>query len=181
MTLKYEKARPTGLSREEIEHIAKITAEKLEFKPGGDIHNAIRKIGGRVQILSLGDNAYGELAIHRLIVEDKGFVIRAPENAGIFMERVLIAEGLGNYALHSKFGEFKIAAEAGISGPVLWEAMRFASGFLMPEKYFRKEWEKTGERVVSIKDIASIFVVSTDAAAMRARSLGLVGADTVIA
>lgn len=162
-----EDPKPTNASRNYIEKIASEIAEKLGFKPGGDLKKVVRQLGGEVNVRPWHEpEPNGSIHVHK---EGK-FTINLSPFTGHFRDRFTIAHELGHYFLHSRAGKHEIRIAREGSNLVEWEANWFAAGFLMPEEAFRAQWKKVqGDHAA----LAAFFDVSPQTVRVRAKGLGL--------
>ena len=147
-----------------------------------DLYEVVRLIGGRIESLS-------DLNPHESIVKGKNegendkFIIYINKNNCFQRQRFSIAHEIGHLFLHMDFATPKWGSipegesyyrRVGIFTPVEDEASEFAASFLMPGDLFRRVAgdHRQNEKYV-VKDIASAFNVSEEAAIRRGRSLGL--------
>lgn len=175
-TKKYRQAVETNLTRSSIWKLAESVAQQLKFRPCDDIIPVIKKLGGRVKAedaLSSDPEKSGSL-----YVNCKGdFTIILPLHTGSTRDRFTLAHELGHYIVHylwplenEGLDEGKMIALRKGSERVEWEANWFASAFLMPEQAFRHAHEEFNGR---ISELSKHFCVSSAAADVRVRSLGL--------
>lgn len=171
----YEEASPTFLPKAQVYKLAESIAEQLGFKPGDDIHQFIEKVGGTVKVedtLTEDPEKSGSLFVDG----PSNFTIIVPAHTSQARDRFTIAHEFGHFILHYVWArkyrgatfDRMMALRKG-SDRVEWEANWFASGFLMPEAAFRETLRRLG----TISAVASDFEVSSAAAEIRAKQLGL--------
>lgn len=176
MATEYARAEPSNLSKEQIFGLAESVAGQLDFKPGGNIQDAVARLGG-------------EVAVHDTILEDpehtgslfvdrpQQFRVVIPSHTSPQRDRFTIAHELGHYIVHYLYmNQGKPDAEPMMamrrdSHRVEWEANWFAAAFLMPKDVFTEKFHQLGG---NLDLIASDFGVSKAAADVRAKSLGLI-------
>lgn len=158
---------PCNLPRAELERYAARTAEVFGFEPGGPLEDLVTAAGGRLHY----EDSLETLDHGTLFVQGRrDFDIHLPWFTSPLRDRFTIAHELGHYFLHSRQGEIPIRANRRGSEPTEWEANWFAAALLMPAEEFRSAWGKRGGKVGVV---ALDFLVSRDAAAVRAKTLGL--------
>jgi Zn-dependent peptidase ImmA (M78 family) len=164
-----------GLSKGSVDALAANVARQIGYEPGGDLYPIIKKLNGRVVVNSLWDvtdATSGSIKIE----EDGSFVIALASHTGMERDRFTIAHELGHYILHFLWPRQKgqnvgaVEARRYGTGRVEWEANWFAAGFLMPADVFRAAWTDLGG---VLGELANRFGVSTEAARVRAETLGL--------
>lgn len=182
----YAEAKPSGLSKVAIEGLASSIAKQIGFVAGedgkDDIHDAIKRTGGKLEIKDFWD----------LRSDSGSIIINAPEDYTIYVssetsalrDRFTIAHEFGHYVLHYLWPHHRdkksrpmkdenpspMKADRYGSDRTEWEANWFAASFLMPEATFRALYrEKNG----SIIEVANSLKVSQAAAKVRAEALGL--------
>jgi hypothetical protein len=165
---------PLGASRAAIETLAETVASTLALRPGACLAPVVTRLGGRI----IYATATPASPSPRLLARRRDdFDIFVPSLTTEAFNRMAIATALGFLFLHHPAhargapntpmsaprwpGDDRQAAAADI------EATQFAYAFLMPARAFRDIWD-AGHR-----DLARHFGVSTRAAALRARGLGL--------
>jgi Zn-dependent peptidase ImmA (M78 family) len=173
----YSPAVESRLSKPQVYKFAESIAQQLSFTGGDDIHSLVEKMGGVVQIEDtlLSDPEH----TGSLYVEGPSkFRIVVPSHTSPERDRFTVAHELGHYVLHYLWAKKKnpafpdrvVAFRRG-SERIEWEANWFAAAFLMPEASFRSVYaEKGGD----IRSVADHFLVSTAAAEVRAKGLGLI-------
>jgi Zn-dependent peptidase ImmA (M78 family) len=173
------RAKPSNLEKTVIFGIAEKVAHQLKFDVGVDINSVVEQLGGRVEVKEFWGNASSTGALQ---VSDVGkFQIAIPMHTSQERDKFTIAHELGHYVLHylldSPYGDKPrmMTADRYGTGREEAEANWFAAAFLMPEKTFNKHYKaKSG----SLYEVAKVFGVSTQAAEIRARALGLLNAQT---
>lgn len=172
----YAEAKPSFLPKPQVYELAESIAAQLDFQPGSDIHQAVEQVGGTVRVqdtLTEDPERSGSLYVNA----PDDFTIIVPSHTSALRDRFTIAHELGHYVLH-----YMWARKNGAEGPerlialrkgsdrVEWEANWFASGFLMPRIHFVEAFG----RLNSVNKVAAEFEVSTIAAEIRAKQLGLI-------
>lgn len=174
-TSTYDQAQASGLSKAAVYSFAEQLCGQLEFKPGDDIDDLVRRIGGRVKMqntLFEDPEKSGSLLVH----SPDNFEIIVPAHTSPTRDRFTVAHELGHYFLHYLWRRRSVAMPDQMialrkgSDRVEWEANWFAAGFLMPEKAFKKAFRN---HAGSISAVAREFQVSQQAAEVRASQLGL--------
>jgi Zn-dependent peptidase ImmA (M78 family) len=175
MLLPYNSPVESGLSKPAVDNLAANIAKQVNYQPGADLFPIVSHLGGRIMVSDLwntSDSTSGSIRIET----DGSFVIALAAHTGLERDRFTIAHEFGHYVLHFLWprqqGKNVGAVEAMRygTGRVEWEANWFAAGFLMPADTFRQSWSEM-RGVLSL--LASRFKVSTDAARIRAETLGL--------
>lgn len=173
MTTCYAQAEPSNLSKAQVYAIAEAFSKQLEYEPGGNLVEAITRIGGRVSVedtLLEDPTRSGSL----LVDAPDDFKIILPAHTPPNRDRFTLAHELGHYVLHylwtDRQGERLMALRRG-SDRIEWEANWFAAAFLMPEGEFRDQFEQTHG---DFSALAQYFCVSEQAARIRAKGLGLI-------
>jgi hypothetical protein len=160
---------PSGYQKDVVDKLAEKVAEKLHFQPGDSIEDIVKKLGGKLEYLSMEDwlaDLHGAIEVRAR----ENFTVYVSNFTGPLRNRFTIAHELGHYFLHSKFGEKPIkVGRNGTSTRVEWEANWFAGGFLMPKKEFKKAFEEDSNSTA----LAAKFLVSTAAVEVRIDSLEL--------
>lgn len=171
----YSQPTECGLSKAAVYALAANVGAQLGYEPGGELYPVVKHLGGRVAISdvwSASDATSGAIKIE----DDGSFVISLASHTGAERDRFTIAHELGHYVLHYLWPKQKGVAVGAIeakrygSGRVEWEANWFAAGFLMPEEAFKDAWVELGG---ALSLISERFGVSTEAARVRAETLGL--------
>ena len=172
----YARAEASNLTKRQISSLAESIATQLGYEPCGDIYRAVSRLGGSIETedtLLSDPESTGSL-----FVEDKGsFKIIVPSHTSPTRDRFTIAHELGHFIVHYAWRkqkdllqEDKMMALRRDSDRVEWEANWFAAAFLMPSKSFKDQFSECGG---DINATAAAFCVSSAAAEIRARSLGL--------
>lgn len=156
-------AQPCRWNKVAVERFAEKAAQALGYKTGGDISEAVRRLGGKITHDDESDSATGAIEVQG----EGDFVIRLSPYARSFRTRFTIAHELGHYMLHSRFGQQPLRVSREGSNRAEWEANWFAAGFLMPEAEFL---EKVREGWTD-GELALHFDVSEAAAAIRRKTL----------
>lgn len=127
---------PTNWTQKAVQTFAEETADKLGYKPGGDIEQVVRALGGTIveeQWDSPSATGHVDVRGHR------DFTINLSPLAGGQRRRFTIAHEIGHYILHTQLGKLhpvRITREG--SNRLEWEANWFAAGFLMPAAEFKR-------------------------------------------
>lgn len=172
----YEPAQPSLLTKAAVHRIAESVAAQVKWKPGGDIKAIVSGLGGSVEIEDtlLSDPEHtGSLYVNG----SRDFRILVPSHTSPERDRFTIAHEFGHFVLHYLWKKQqdvnypdKVVAFRKGSKRIEWEANWFAAAFLMPSLDFKKVYEaKAGD----LWQIANHFRVSTKAAEVRAKDLGL--------
>lgn len=163
----YGEAKPSNLSRAEVEDYADKVGTALKFHPDKDFQQVFPLLGGRLHYedMSTWTRESGSIFIHGQC----DFDIVLASYTSPRRDRFTIAHELGHYFLHSNQGEISIVAKRLGTGRVEWEANWFAAALLMPAKSFTEEFEKNSD----VARLAVIFGVSRDAAEIRKKVLAL--------
>ncbi|WFU47311.1 ImmA/IrrE family metallo-endopeptidase [Sinorhizobium terangae] len=164
-----------GLNKSSVDALAADVARQVGYEPGADLIPIVKQLGGRIAVNDVWD--VSDATSGSITVEENGsFVIALASHTGMERDRFTIAHELGHYVLHYLWprhnGKSVGAMEARRygSGRVEWEANWFAAGFLMPAELFKSAWvELDGV----LGELADRFGVSTEAARIRAETLGL--------
>ena len=154
----------TGLSWHQINEYAEDLAQRLYFKPGGNLKSIVEKLGGKIHYVDLD-------TWHR--TDSGSVVVYKPQDFDIYIsnfttplrDRFTVAHELGHYVLHSMFGEKStpMSVERHGNTVVEREADVFAAAFLMPIGLI----EESMESGVTPEEISRKFKVSTAAAGWR--------------
>jgi len=173
----YSPAVESRLSKPQVSKFAESIAQQLNFSVGDDLHALVEKMGGSVQIEDtlLSDPEHtGSLYVEA----PAKFRIVVPSHTSPERDRFTVAHELGHYVLHYMWARKRnpslpdrVVAYRRGSDRIEWEANWFAAAFLMPETSFRAVFE---EEDGDIRSIADRFRVSTAAAEVRAKGLGLI-------
>lgn len=174
MHVNYLDPKPFGQSQRYIADLAKDVATNTEYAPGNDLIAFVEKVGGRVIYQELRElNKSDSASI--LVEPDARFVITLPNHTTAKRDRFTIAHEIGHLVLHFLLNKTRaddegLAASRYGSGQVEYEANWFAASFLMPEERFR---QSLIDNAGSLESVANYFDVSSTAAAVRAKSLGI--------
>lgn len=174
----YQPAQPSLLTKAAVHKLAESIASQVGWEPGGDIHAIVDQLGGCVEIEDtlLSDPEHtGSLYVDG----PRKFRIIVPSHTSPERDRFTIAHEFGHFILHylwmrKKDPNYpkKVVAYRRGSERIEWEANWFAGAFLMPADTFRYRYDaEDGD----LWQIADYFKVSTKAAEIRAKDLGLVG------
>lgn len=165
----YVDAQPCNLSKSVIEKFASDFARNIGVRVGAPLEPVIERLGG--VILYISNSEFDRTGGASIFVKSLGsFTIFLPDYTSPLRDRFSIAHELGHLALHYPLLRKPMKAARYGSNRAEWEANWFAAGFLMPEAEFRREFEN---RDHDIAEVATKFVVSEQAAEVRARSLAL--------
>lgn len=170
------RATESNLTKGQIFSLAESVASQLGFKPGDDIHKLVETIGGSVEAqdtLTEDPEKSGSLYVESA----DSFKIIVPAHTSLLRDRFTIAHELGHFVVHYLWkrkngglnADTMVALRKG-SDRVEWEANWFAAAFLMPAGPFAKALEEANN---SLSEVAVKFGVSTSAAEIRAKQLGL--------
>lgn len=173
----YEPAKPSGLTKASVHKLAESIATKVDWVPGGDIHDVIEKLGGSIQTrdtLLSDPESSGSLYVD----STKKFKIILPSHTSPERDRFTIAHEFGHFILHyiwnhqnkKNYPERVVAFRKG-SDRIEWEANWFAAAFLMPEASYKKVFEDVNG---NLWEVAEFFKVSQKSAKIRAEQLGLI-------
>lgn len=128
--------------------------------------------GGRIELTddpSIQEVEGGSLVIHGVA----NFTVYLSPYTTPLRDNFTIAHELGHYVLHFFLQNPKPATPKGFtrygSGPIEWQANRFAGAFLIPAEQFRNQFEVTGGDGFLL---AGYFGVSRPAIEARGESLG---------
>lgn len=159
-------ATPTNLPKETIEQIAEMFGKQLEIKPAEELIRVVKQLGGEVKHQSADESQDGSIDVRK-----RGdFTIFLSPFTGRFRDRFTVAHELGHYVLHSRLGEEPLTINREGSDRAEWEANWFAAALLMPKTEFTN---KAQELEGDLAEIAYYFDVSSEAAGIRKKSLGL--------
>lgn len=169
----YAAAQASNLSKKQVATIAEEFARGFGYEPGGDLHDFIKRIGGKVAVedtLLRDPEHSGSLFVETA----DNFKIVLPAHTGLARDRFTLAHELGHYVLHYLWDPAQngrmMALRRG-SDRIEWEANWFAAAFLMPSDQFAQRYQELGG---DLSRLASEFGVSPSAAEVRARGLGLI-------
>jgi len=173
----YDAAAPSNLTKAQVSALAESIARKLDYKPGDDIHDLVKRVGGTVRVedtLTIDPEHSGSLYVDG----PNNFSIIVPAHTSPRRDRFTIAHEFGHFIVH-----YMWRRQAGAKNPpqkmvafrkgterVEWEANWFAAAFLMPTEQFKTQYHRLGGDLAAI---AEVFEVSEAAAEVRARQLGL--------
>lgn len=173
----YEPAQPSLLKKEAVHKLAESIATQVGWEPGGDITEMVRRLGGSVEIedtLFSDPERTGSLFVD----SPQRFRIIVPSHTSPERDRFTVAHEFGHFVLHYLWKRQKdplyppqIVAYRRGSDRIEWEANWFAGAFLMPEEAFRVAY---GLHAGDLWSLAARFKVSTKAAEVRAKELGLI-------
>jgi Zn-dependent peptidase ImmA (M78 family) len=159
-----------------IFELAESVAADLAFQPGDNINRLVASLGGKIvvkDVLLQEPEHCGTLYVSG----PDNFKIIVPSHTSPVRDRFTIAHELGHYFLHylmaheeDELPHRALIAYRKDSDRVEWEANWFAAAFLMPSDPFTQEYERTDG---DLDRIAEFFRVSTAAAKVRAKDLGL--------
>lgn len=135
------------------------------------LEKVIEMTGGSIELVddpSQQEVDGGSLVIHS---EDNYTVFLSPFTTPL-RDNFTIAHEIGHYILHFVLQKPRPTPAIGFtrygSGPLEWQANRFAAALLMPEKVFRKKHQDfSGDEFL----LSGFFEVSRPAVAARAQSL----------
>lgn len=159
---------PAHVAKSAVEAFAEKAASQLGYAPGADLESIVVKMGGEIRYGSWDHEEAGSLEVYP--GEKPAFLIRLSAFAGNRRNRFTIAHELGHYFLHSKGGKARIRVARAGSGRIEWEANWFAGAFLLPEKQFRRDWEKYAHNTARL---AGVYQVSEAVVEIRVENLGL--------
>ena len=170
----FKSPEPCGWEQGRIEQYAEEMAKKQGYSVGADLTTTVRKMGGRIELLTIMENGSSHLLEHMssgtIFVHGKGdFDIFLPNHTGPLRDRFTIAHELGHYFIHSNEGNEKIKEDRFGNEKVEWEANIFAASFLMPASSVKELWQKHSD----VDVLAAKFVVSSHAMYIRAQTLAL--------
>lgn len=173
ITQSFVEPQPCNLSKATVQQLAERIADKVGYKPGGDLKAIVQSLGGNI-VYESGDY---ELGSGSLEVHPTGskkthshFIIRVLGVVGNLRNRFTIAHELGHYFLHSGVGTKGIRVARAGTGRVEWEANWFAAAFLMPAAPFRRDWARADNNIYRMVDR---YQVSEAAIEIRLEQLGL--------
>jgi len=165
---------PSDLSQSDIYDLAERLSRQSNYITTKDIARVVEDLGGVIELTDFWEDTdtTGSLEVHG----PSDFVIKIPQHTTVERDRFTIAHELGHYILHFLFKDIDDSNELPFvvnrygSGRVEWEANWFAASFLMPRSEFKKVFAHSNRNVFAV---AKQFGVSTSAATIRARALGL--------
>ncbi|MCG5242715.1 ImmA/IrrE family metallo-endopeptidase [Azospirillum doebereinerae] len=169
----YSSPQASGLTKHSVYKLAENVALQLGFEPGGDLFDALEKLGGRLSYKDF--SGFGETDSGSLVVHGEGnFEVNLAKNTSPTRDRFTIAHEIGHYVLHflwprkQKIEITNMIAERYGSDRTEWEANWFAAAFLMPENEFRTAIAQANG---DLSEVADKFGVSNMAARVRAEAL----------
>lgn len=149
--------------------------------------SVISLLGGVLTVNTVWKPEWGDGIIQRLPSDSEyNFKIAVPHNTSLNRDTFTIAHELGHLFLHLYYGRKKaweasqeyfqdaILTRNG-TGTMEQEANYFAACFLMPKEEFKNEYYSRK----NIKDVASYFGVSEQAATIRRKSLDIPNLEKV--
>lgn len=173
----YSLAVESRLSKPQVYTFAESIAKQLSFSVGDDIQELVRRMGGRVDVedtLLTDPEHTGSLYVE----EPARFRIVVPSHTSLERDRFTVAHELGHYMLHYLWAKKKnpavpdrVVAYRRGSDRIEWEANWFAAAFLMPKEDFEAAFARYDG---DTRRVADHFGVSTSAAEVRAKGLGLI-------
>jgi Zn-dependent peptidase ImmA (M78 family) len=162
-----------GFSRGDVSSLATRIADQVGYEPGAPLEPIVHRLGGQI-VFGEDPDTYDSGSIE---IRDNRFTIFIPLDTPPLRDRFTIAHELGHFVLHYLFpnqhenaGIRFMRAQRYGTGPVEYEANWFAAAFLMPAKKYRHSFEDLDGNLLLL---ANHFQVSTQAATVRAKSLGL--------
>lgn len=164
-----QEAKACNMPKADIENVAGQLAEWSGFRPGQEIREVVRKLGGSVEYLRWEDWLTHDR--DTIVVNGpRDFAIKLLGVDGPLRNNFTIAHEIGHYVLHSRMGKIApmIAGRKG-STRVEWEANWFAAALLMPAG----EFSEAARSVASDLQLAARFNVSMEAAQVRRKVLGV--------
>lgn len=172
----YSPAVESRLSKSQVHALAESVARQLHYKAGESIHDLAARLGGTVEV---EDTLYSdpEHTGSLLVEAPQKFRIVVPSHTSLERDRFTVAHEIGHYVLHylwpkqknPAFPDRVVAYRKG-SDRIEWEANWFAAALLMPSSEFETFFNESGG---DISAVARRFGVSTKAAEVRAKDLGL--------
>lgn len=164
-----------NISTSTIANIAKSVASKVDFKPGGDLREVVRRLGGIITHENLRGG--GSTDSGSIEIKDGKFEIRLAIATGPLRDRFTIAHELGHYILHYLYRKqilkepiTELVAQRYGTSDVEREANQFAAAFLMPQEEYEAVYhECEGDHAV----LSRRFGVSRIASEIRAQALNL--------
>jgi Zn-dependent peptidase ImmA (M78 family) len=172
----YARAEASQLTKRQISSLAESIAVQLDYQPGDDLADVIKKLGGKIRVedtLFSDPEQSGSLFVNTT----NDFTVVVPSHTCPSRDRFTIAHELGHYVVHylwrcreHKLEPFRMKALRKDSDRVEWEANWFAAAFLMPHEQFSARYAACSG---DVDEVADSFGVSRPAAEIRARSLGL--------
>lgn len=170
---------PTRASKAHIYAFAEHVAAQLGFRPGDSLESLVARLGGKIEYhhsSPMGGRTGESIVVRNM----RDFTIYVPTTTSPQRDRFTIAHELGHLFLHFQMVQKAypgavmsatrwVDAADPVQQRAEWEANWFAAAFLMPAGKFREELSKH----VDLQVVATMFGVSTQAAAVRAKSLEL--------
>ena len=166
-------------TNQDIERIANSLRQSVISKTGDNdlrgrqlLAATLKLTGGRIELIddpSVQEVEGGSLVIHG----EANYTVYLSPYTTPLRDNFTIAHELGHYILHYVLQKPKPATPVGFtrygSGPIEWQANRFAGAFLIPAEQFRQEYQLTaGDGFL----LAGHFGVSRPAIEARGESLG---------
>lgn len=169
--MNYPQAQASNLSKPQVYSIAEAFSKQVGYTPGVSLVDIIKRLGGKVVVEDtlLTDPARSG----SLVVEaPDDFTIILPAHTASTRDKFTLAHELGHYVLHYLWAgqNGRMMALRRGSDRIEWEANWFAAAFLMPTADFQTMHAKHNGNIHAVADE---FGVSTSAAEIRARLLGL--------
>lgn len=162
-----------GFTRGDVSHLATNIASKLGYEPGASLEPVVERLGGKI---TYGESPE-ELESGSIQIRPDGFTIHIAMDTSPLRDRFTIAHELGHYVLHYLYpnqhknaGIQYLRAQRYGADRAEYEANWFAAAFLMPADRFRAKYAELRHDPLLVSDY---FKVSTQAATVRAKSLGL--------
>lgn len=169
--------------RKAINNLAYNIREVLKLQTPIDLSTLVNELEGKIEYSSDIDGK--EARIQKLDIGEKKFLVTLPETTTHVRDRFTIAHELGHLFLHMGYliddekwastGIYKDSAYYRFGHTEEeYEANEFAGALLMPEKEFTETANKFKQNnTYDLDKIAEHFNVSTDAAKVRGRWLGI--------
>lgn len=168
----------------QVAAVAEDVAKKLEYRPGDDLREVVKKLGGKISYVDFWGGyapggASGASGSIEVFGEDSNlaFEIRLALDTGELRDRFTIAHELGHYVLHFLYPNAmenanltRLVAERNGSGQAEKEANWFAASFLMPSAEYKKMFSKFEGNHLALSEY---FKVSVQASSIRAQVLQL--------
>lgn len=171
---------PTNASKPKVHAFAEHVAQKLSFAAGDPIEPLVSRLGGHI---AYRDAVGFEQRLPESIVVESAnkFTIFLPTMTSVERDRFTIAHELGHFFLHYPMVKAQnptavmtatrwVDENDPVQRRAEWEANWFAAAFLMPSSQFADFF---GQFDKSIERVAARFVVSLQAAEIRAKTMGL--------
>jgi len=171
---------PTNASKGRISAFAEDLAHRLKFQPGDALEPIVTMLGGQIVHHNPAYHASDAPESIR-VFSNQQFIIYISSATSLERDRFTVAHELGHFFLHYPMASRGRASTCMVAtrwvddkDPIQkraeWEANWFAAAFLMPSQEFKSEFERSGYHILSV---ASRFRVSSAAAEVRAKNLGL--------